>query len=242
MYQTNNIYLTPDLKMSDIILNNPYLLLLFEHFGIDVPVQDKSLRRICEENNLNTELFLIFANLYNGEQYTPKDPLSFDDSITIINYLKNNHKFYSEEIYPNVLNTIKQMTDANNHKEMALVPKFFIDYFNEVSDHLDYENKVVFPYVLDLHEQIKNLTYNKKKTKYSVEEYKEHHDDIEEKLSDLKSLLIKYLPKEDDQVLRRKLIISLFELEYDLNIHSQIEDLILIPLVAKMESHLNESK
>lgn len=242
MYKTINIYLTPDLKMSDVILNNPYLLLLLEHFGIDVPLQDKSLNTVCEENNLNTELFLTFANLYNGVKYTPKVPLSFNDTHAIINYLKNNHKFYSEEIYPNILSTINQMAEVNNYKEMALVPKFFVDYFNEVSDHLDYENRVVYPYVLDLYEQIKNLKYTKKKTKYSVVEYKEHHNDIEEKLNDLKNLLIKYLPQKDDQELRRRLILSLFELEYDLNIHSQIEDLLLIPLVAKMESHLNKAR
>jgi regulator of cell morphogenesis and NO signaling len=242
MYQTTNLYLTPDLKMSEIILNNPYLLHLLEHFGIEVPVQDKSLNTICKENNLNTELFLIFANLYNGVHYTPKVPLSFNDITAIILYLKNNHKFYSEEIYPNILSTIKQMAKVNNHKEMALVPKFFVDYFNEVSDHLEYEDRVVYPYVLDLYEKIRDMIHEKKKAKYSVLEYKEHHNDIEEKLNDLKSLLIKYLPQKDDQLLRRTLIFSLFELEYDLNIHSQIEELILIPLVAKMESHLNEAK
>lgn len=242
MYQTNNIYLKPDLKMSDILLNNPYLLLLLEHFGIHIPVQDKSLKTICEENNLNTELFLVFANLYNGEQYTPIKPLSFHDTLSIITYLKNNHKFYSEEIYPNILSTIEHMAKANNHKEMALVPKFFVDYFNEVSAHLEYENSVVYPYVLDLYERINNPTQTKKETKYSVVNYKEHHNDIEEKLNDLKNLLIKYLPQKNDQQLRRTLILSLFELEYDLNIHSQIEELILIPLVAKMESHVKEAR
>jgi len=77
---------------------------------------------------------------------------------------------------------------------------------------------------------------------YSAKEYQEHHSDIEDKLNDLKNLLIKYLPYKDDQILRRKLILKLFDLENDLNIHSQIEELILIPLVSEMESQLNKSK
>ncbi|MDO9152161.1 MAG: hemerythrin domain-containing protein [Paludibacter sp.] len=242
MYQTTNIYLTPDLKMSVVLLNNPYLLHLIEHFGINIPVYDKSVEVICQENNLSTALFLTFANLYNGVQYTPKTPLTYKDTQPIINYLKNNHKFYTEEIYPTILGTIKQMSDSNDHKEMALVPKFFVDYFSEVADHLNYENKVVFPYILDLYSRITNVANTRQQPEYSVKEYKEHHNDIEEKLNDFKSLLIKYLPYKEDRVLRRKLILSLFELEYDLNIHSQIEDLILIPLVAKMESHLHKSK
>ncbi|MGC8803040.1 MAG: hypothetical protein ACP5PS_04610, partial [Bacteroidales bacterium] len=57
-------------------------------------------------------------------------------------------------------------------------------------------------------------------SEYSVEEYREHHDDIEEKLSDLKNLLIKYLPAREDQQARRRLLTHLFELESDLAIHS----------------------
>lgn len=241
MYHTATTFLSPDQKMSEVIQQNPYLLLLLEHFGITIPLQEKSIQQVCEETNLNTDLFLIFANLYNGIEYKPTAPLSFKNADTIINYLKNSHLLYSKEIYPTILDTIKQMTEVNNHKEMALVEKFFVDYFNEVKEHLDYENKVVFPYVLHLHEQIKQSKTEKRKTQYSVLEYKEHHNDIEEKLNDLKNLLIKYLPQKNDQVLRRNLLFSLFELEFDLNIHSKIEDLILIPLVTKMEEHLKNA-
>ena len=242
MFQTNNIYITADLKMSDIIFNNPYLLHLAEHFGMNVPVKDKSVKKLCEENDLNPELFLTFANLYNGVKYTPKDPLTHHDILNIIKYLKNNHKFYTDEIYPNILRTIHQMAEINDHKEMALVPRFFLDYFNEVAEHLEYENKVVHPYVLELYEQRINPTSTRKPQIYSAKEYQEHHSDIEDKLNDLKNLLIKYLPYKDDQILRRKLILKLFDLENDLNIHSQIEELILIPLVTEMESQLNKSK
>jgi regulator of cell morphogenesis and NO signaling len=239
MYQPTNTHLTFDLKMSEVIFSNPYLLLLLEHFGIVVPVHDKSINVVCKENHLNTELFLTFANLYNGESYISGNKLSFDDIPSIIDYLRNSHKYYLEEIYPNVRNTIKQMAEVNTLKEMSLVPKFFVDYFNEVSEHLDYEDKVVFPYVLNLHGQINGMEHSGCKANYSVNVYRDHHNNIEEKLNDLKSLLVKYLPAKNDQVIRRELLFFLSELEYDLNIHSKIEDLILIPLVTKMETYLN---
>ena len=242
MYQTTKIYLTSDLKMSDVILNNPYLLLLLEHFGIDVPLQDNNLNQICHQNNINIELLLTFVNLYNGVPYTPRTPLTIQDTLPIIEYLKNSHKYYSEEIYPNILCVIRQMAEVNDFKEMALVPKFFSDYFNDVTEHLEYENNTVYPYIIGLIEQYNNYGLHDQSTHYSVVEYKEHHNDIEEKLNDLKSLLIKYLPRKNDQIIRRKLLFLLSELEYDLNIHSKIEDLILIPLVAEIESQLNQLK
>ncbi len=73
-------------------------------------------------------------------------------------------------------------------------------------------------------------------------EYKEHHDDIEEKLDDLKNLLIEYLPLKEGRNMRRRLLFKLFELEHDLRIHSRIEDYILIPLVTSMEKRLKENR
>jgi len=76
---------------------------------------------------------------------------------------------------------------------------------------------------------------------YSVSDYQEHHDNIEDKLEDLKNLLLKHLPLDNDQQIRRKLLFSLFELEYDLTIHTRIEDEILIPLVEKLERTIKTS-
>jgi regulator of cell morphogenesis and NO signaling len=242
MYQTTNLYLTPDIKMSEVILNNPYLMLLLEHFNINVPLQEQNIHEVCRENHISTEVFLTFANLYNGVNYLSSIPFSFSETQTIISYLRNSHKYYTYEIYPNIRQIIKQMYEANNHTEMALVEKFFNEYFNEVTEHLDYEDDVVFPYISGLYEHIVNQEPYRKNIHYSVTEYKDHHNDIEEKLADLKNLLVKYLPLKDDLQIRRKLLFNLFELEYDLAIHSKIEDFILIPLVEKMELHLTKQK
>jgi regulator of cell morphogenesis and NO signaling len=131
------------------------------------------------------------------------------------------------------------MNVTTNQEEIVLIEKFFNEYFNEVVEHLNYENQVVFPYVNNLYNQWQgNPPDDFVDSKYSVEEYREHHDDIEEKLSDLKNLLIKYLPARNDQSARRKLLVHLFELESDLAIHSQIEDKVLIPLVSQLEKHV----
>jgi regulator of cell morphogenesis and NO signaling len=242
MYQTTNLYLTPDVKMSDAILNNPYLMLLLEHFNINVPLQEQKIHEVCHENHIPTDLFLTFANLYNGVNDVPCAPFSFNETQIIITYLRNSHRYYLDEIYPNIRHIIKQMYEANTHKEMVLVEKFFNEYFNEVTEHLNYENDIVFPYISTLYEHIVNQESYQKNINYSVTEYKDHHNDIEEKLTDLKNLLVKYLPLKDDCQIRRKLLFNLFELDYDLTIHSKIEDFILIPLVEKMELHLIKQK
>jgi regulator of cell morphogenesis and NO signaling len=230
-----NPYLTENLNVSELVLDNPRILLLLEHFNIHVPFQEMTIREICKENMLNPGLFLMLANLYYDNSYHSTIQFSFADIPSILRFLKNSHVYYTEEMYPGIRIIIKQMNELNNRKEMELVEKFFNDYFNEVTEHLNYEDEIAFPYMKSLHEHIFNRQPLDKLVSYSVHEYKDHHNDIEEKLNDLKNLLIKYLPGKNDQKLRRHLFNNLTELEYDLNIHGKVEDRILIPLVEEME-------
>lgn len=240
MYQTANLYITPDLNIAEVVLDNPHLILLLEHFGIFVPLEEKTVQEICIENNLNIEVFLTFANLYNGVSYTTPVHFPFDQVLPIIAFLRSSHKYYTEEKYDDIRFIIKQMYREDNHKEIALVEKFCNDYFKEFSQHLNYEDEIAFPYMTSLYEHVKAKKQFNSPVAYSVSDYKEHHDDIEEKLIDLKNLLIKYLPQKDDQQKRRKLFLNLYELEFDLNIHAKIEDFILIPMVEQMELNLKK--
>ena len=242
MYPKNKMPVLSEMKTSDIIISNPYLMLMLEHLGINIEVHEKTVKQICNENNIGTELFLTIANLFNGIKPSPKTEYSSNDVQTIINYLENSHQYYLKEKYPQIQDYIKQIYQINNHPEILMIEDFFDKYFIEVTEHLDYENQVVFPYVLNLNNRLTQNDYDDTVSNYSVTEYRVHHNDIEEKLTDLKNLLIKYLPQKGDQQLRRKLLFCLFELEYDLNIHSQIENSIVMPLVEKMEQLAKQSK
>ena len=238
MTRKNEIH--PNDKIAEAIISNPFLMLLLEHFEIKIPVHDLKIRQLCEINGINEELFIAFAKLYNGSRSISELKLSEDDALTIVRFLRASHSFYSDQIYPEIMELIEQMKKLNDHKEMKLVSLFFSDYFNEVTEHLDYENRVFHPYVMHLAENLKGKRHNLAEN-YSTDDYKDHHDDIEEKLNDLRNLLVKYLPVKGDYKVRRKLLFLLSELEYDLKIHSDIEELILIPLTVRLEKKLKNS-
>jgi regulator of cell morphogenesis and NO signaling len=232
--------ISSDSKLAELIVRNNFLLFLLEHLGISIPVYDKKVKEICEEYNINEELFIAFLNLYCGKTSIPEFNLNPNEVITIIDFLRTSHRFYSEKIYPQIMQLIEEMNQLNNHKEMKLVSQFFADYFKEVMDHLEYENKVFHPYVIQLVEHIKANKRTETENNYTTIEYRDHHDDIEEKLIDLKNLLIKYLPTDEDRIVRRRLFFLLTELEFDLKIHSNIEELILIPFTIRLEKIANK--
>jgi len=231
MYQTHKTYITSDMRMSDLIAENSSLLLLLEHFEVDFAVQDRTVEQLCAEYKIDLQVFLVFGNLYNGFYPDEKEIAALKDISAIIRFLKNSHRFYKHDKYPELKFFIKQLHERHNTEDILLIEKFFNDYFEEVLEHLDYEESVVFPYICKLIED-ENVTL---KNNFSANEYRDHHTDIETKLADLKNLLLKHISLKNDFSLRRKFLFSLFELEFDLNIHSLIEDKILLPLVGKIE-------
>ena len=219
------------MKVYDLIEENHTLLLMLQHFEIDFRVDDLTVRQLCEQYNISERLFIAVANLYNG--FKPKEnPLgNITDVMMIIGFLRNSHKYYREDKYPQISNYIHLLQERHTGKELVLLEQFFNVYFDEVMEHLDYEDNVAFPYFVKLI----NEGQTGKKELYSAKEYSDHHTDIELKLKDLKNLLLKHITTSFDLTIKRKLLFSLFELEHDLYIHSLIEETILIPYGYKME-------
>ena len=231
MYNVSRTYIKSGMKLFDLIEENPLLLLMMQHFDIDFRVGDLTMSQLCKEKGINEKLFTSIANLYNG--FKPKEnPIdSVDDVKQIVRFLKNSHDYYRNDKYPQISAYVKQLQENHPEKELKLLEKFFNEYFAEVIDHLYYEDTVAFPYFIELI----NHKPDNKNDLYSAKEYSEHHTDIELKIKDIKNLLLKYVMINDDLNLRRELLFSLFELEYDLYIHSLIEETILIPFGYNME-------
>ncbi len=222
-------------RISDIVLQNYNQVLLLEHFSLPLMVQGKTVKEICTEHGINPSLYLAVSNLFNGQEISPDFEIGKDDVQCLIKFLQNCHKFYMEEKVPKMQEYVDRIAKTGNTSGIKLLSDFTNDYVQELKEHFTYEDKIVFPYVLALSKGEAH------KGSYSITEYKSHHENVDSKLSDLKELLIKYLYFDDTQNLRRKLLASLFNMEYDLKIHSHIEDFVLIPLVEKLEQHDNRS-
>ena len=72
---------------------------------------------------------------------------------------------------------------------------------------------------------------------FTIGEYEENHSNVEEKLEDLKNLVMKYIPRQCGQQDVYKVLFYIYTLEYDLNKHTFIEDDILVPVVGRKEIH-----
>jgi regulator of cell morphogenesis and NO signaling len=233
-----------DMKMADVIHLDHHLLYVINRFNIQLGFEDKSVADVCAEHQVNTSFFLEIVNTYHDPSYFPLKNLKRFSPSLLIDYLQKTHHYYLGIKIPEIEQYINQLT-LNNKIEPAhskLLVDFFQSYKTELTAHISREEQRVYPYVKKLEEFLSLVDDGEVSlheiNEYSIQKYEEEHDDVEAKLYDLKNIIIKYLPSPNDSSLFNKILHDLFELERDLNNHGRFENLILVPIVEKMEKDL----
>lgn len=224
---------TENMKMADLVLANYRLLYVLPRFGISLGFREETIKNICAEKAISTPLFLAICNIYTHDSYLPDaQTLRQITADQLIAYLKTSHTDYRQSRLPAILSQMSQIT-FDSPKQGEILEKFCRRYEEEVLQHFEYEEKVVFPYIESLKKR------SDPQTRFTIEEYEDNHSNIESALHDLKSIIIKYMSNADEEKCREMLIgISLFE--DDLSKHSLLEERVLIPLVECIEEGHND--
>ncbi|HMM10931.1 MAG TPA: hemerythrin domain-containing protein [Bacteroidales bacterium] len=240
------MHINKDMKMVDVVYLNHHLIHIIHRFGIQLGFGEKTAAELCADYGIDLPFFLEVLNTYHDSSYFPVHHLQQFSAGQLISYLKRTHQDYLEHRIPEIeelLNSLMERPDLEASSR-NLLRDFFQQYKHELTHHIHNEETIVYPYVLALERFTKSgnnqdLDYLLS-LRYSIKKYEEGHDDVEEKLYDLKNIIIKYIPKPNDSRLLNRILHELFELEADLNNHAHMEDLILVPIVEQMESKLAE--
>lgn len=223
----------PDDKMISLIADNYNILQSLGRFGINLGFGDKTVREVCEDQNVDTYTFLSVVN------YSVNGHRNIDDgdrfSIpTLLHYLKSSHEYFLNFQLPFIRKKLDEALDENDNLA-RLILRLYDEYSHEVKRHMQYEEKTVFPYVDD-------LLNSKVNNDYDIETFSKHHDQIELKLRELKNIIIKYLPS--DARHNNQLIATLYDIynsEEWLEQHSQVEESIFIPAIRKLEQKYKQN-
>ena len=224
--------ITPSMKLADLIELNYKLLDVLSRLGIGLGFGERTIADACEAHNIGKSSFVLICNEYTFEGYVPSEELLMSANASdIMNYLHNSHLSYMDgemERLRASLAVLLQPTDAGQKR---VVENFFMEYRKEVKNHFDYEEFTAFPYVMGLMEG-RAVT-----EAYSIGQFEKNHSNIEEKLEDLKNIVLKYLPEDCDSELAGRVLMQLFSLAEDLDIHTAIENNILVPVMNMIENN-----
>ena len=222
-----------DDKMISLIKDDYNLLQSLGSFGISLGFGDKTVRQVCEEQNVDTYTFLAVVNFtINGHR-------DIDDAgqlsvPTLLQYLKASHDYYIDFQLPFIRKELVEALDERDNLA-RLILRLYDEYARSVTSHMRYEEKMVFPYVEALLEK-------RQLDGYSIDTYSKHHGQESNKLRELKSIIIKYLPS--DGLHNNQLSATLYDIynnEEWLSLHAEVEEQIFIPAIRRLEDLMRQN-
>lgn len=215
--------------MSDLICDNYSLLMVMSRFGLSLGFGDRNVKDVCESQGVDYQTFLAVANFISEEQYSYNEDENAFSIISLMDYLKQAHTYFLDFCLPAIRRKLIESIDYSGTDNVALlIIKFFDEYVKEVRRHMEYENKSVFTYV-------ENLLRGEASGTYNIATFASRHDPIDTKLKELKNIIIKYYPGEENSNSMNAVLFDIFNCEQDLASHSLVEDYMFIPAVMKME-------
>ncbi len=220
-------------KMISLIRDNYNLLQSLGSFGISLGFGDKTVKQVCDDQNVDTNTFLAVVNFtING--YREMDDVSRLSVPTLLQYLKASHDYFIGFQLPFIRKELVDALDENDNLA-RLILKLYDEYSRSVTQHMKYEEKTVFPYV-------ESLIAGKPMANYAIDMYSKHHGQESSKLRELKSIIIKYFP--GDSLRNNQLSATLYDIynnEEWLALHAEVEDKIFIPAIKYLEEKSRQS-
>ena len=145
------------------------------------------------------------------------------------------HIYFLDLSLPAIRRKLIEAIDCSQDDVAFLILKFFDEYTREVRKHMDYEEKTVFKYVDAL------IAGNAPKN-YQISTFSKHHDQVGEKLTELKNIIIKYCPAKANENLLNAALFDIYACEEGLESHCKIEDYIFVPAILNLERRMMENE
>lgn len=229
-------FYTKENKLFEMICSDFQLLNIISRFGLNLGFEEKTIAEVCDENSIDCNTFLAIINFTknDGENIWHLNEISLQ---TLCDYLKQSHTYYLDFLLPSIRRKLIEAIGALPANEMAsLILKFYDEYCIEVQKHLKTEDKDIFPYVEKLIRGEIEPKRNHADTMISL-----HRRPLEQKLSELKELIIKYFKSNSNNYLINSVLYDIFLLEQDLKYHGKLETQVFMEEIKKLENKYIEN-
>jgi regulator of cell morphogenesis and NO signaling len=199
------------------------ILQLMNRFGISLGVGELTIAAACNEHNVDCNTLLATINYAINREIPDQTSIHIP---TLHRYLENAHTYFLNFQLPRIRQELLEAINLahNNSQIPLLIIKFFDEYAQEIRTHIDHE------------------------TEHSYEQHARDDEHIANKAHELKNLIIKYYPRENNQdnpEQMRLLYAALHDLrhfENELALHCAIEDDIMLPAMRKEAKRPNQKE
>lgn len=222
---------------------------IFGSFGLDFCCGgNKTIEEACAKKGVDVgEVQKALDNLGNAKA----DNHNYNDwSLDfLIDYIVNNHHEFVRSKLPEIEFYAHKVANVHGerHTELKKIYQLFMKLQNEITDHLDKEEQILFPYVKELVKAEKENISPQDQPQFGtaanpVAMMEAEHEEAGGIMEEIQNLSNDFTPPEDACATYRVLFQNLEGFRDDLHKHVHLENNILFPKALKLEKELVNSK
>jgi len=233
--------ITSQTHVSEIATHSPAAIKVFDRYGIDFCCGGRRpLGEVCEERHLDAARILGEIESLAAGEAEEKDWSEERLADIVAHILSRYHESLRTEL-PRLQGMADKVAAVHGgrHPETPLLARCFRDLKGELESHMMKEERVLFPYVVDLEQAVEGgrtvgpSPFGTVEAPIAVMEAE--HDEAGRLLAEMRRLTAGYEPPADACNTLRGLYQGLAELEKDLHLHIHLENNVLFPRTAAME-------
>ena len=223
-------------SLAQIVNNNHRAATVFEKYQLDFCCKGKrTLQQACQEKDLKIED--VVADLETTEQGKSDKASANYDQLSLAQlseYIVMTHHSYVKKEMPQILTYLQKVASKHGerHPEMWKVFALFVAVKEEMEQHMQKEEQVLFPRIQETEKWVnegKEMRINHTYLQAPINMIEQEHDHAGGMLAEINKLTNNYQPPADACTTYKLSFAALQAFEMDLHQHVHLENNILFP-------------
>ncbi|MCC7246924.1 MAG: iron-sulfur cluster repair di-iron protein [Saprospiraceae bacterium] len=218
---------------------------VFRKFGIDYCCGGKKpLEDVCRSKGINVQTVQAELDLLDAQPDTDHQDFHTWEADELAEYIVAKHHQYVENALPILQELTAKVArvHGDRHPELLQIRLVFSKLAEELTAHLQKEERILFPYVAHL-AGAQRLQQRPTPPMFGtvgnpVQMMEHEHDDAGQDMAEIRRLSNEYTPPADACTSYRVLYAKLEEFERDLHQHVHLENNILFPAAMALEKQV----
>lgn len=218
---------------------------VFKKYGLDFCCGGKkTVKEACAEKGL--DVTKVEQELQQADKTSTSHPIPYDEWNLdfLADYIVNTHHSYIRKKLPDITAYANKVmkVHGDRHPELIEINKLVKAVNSELTDHLEKEERVLFPYIKELVRADKNTPPPQvaqfKSIQDIISQHEKEHEVVGGNLNTIRKLSSNYTLPEDACASYSLLYRMLDEFEEDIHLHIHLENNILFPKATALEKDI----
>lgn len=239
----------PNDILAEALLRNNGLIAVVERLGIPLGMGNDTLSEACARHKIDAEFCAALLNTLSEERYYPELPLSAQNALHLVGYLRQTHEHYRHAQLRMVQAHVKRLvaSSVNPNKMLQGVEQAWEELHDELLRYFAELEERLFTHVLFLHSCCMSQAAGQAlphdaEVPVNFAGLQQRFQSVVGKVREINTLLVKYLGGDFDRGLRNAVILHLSGVERDLRGHLGLQERLLLPAMLNMRSSLTNKK